>query len=374
MSRGEEDRRLRQPVAQEVETKAEQGQVTAKAEGQGRDAEMLDRGVGEQALEVPLGDDERQRHRQAEEAEDHQQRRREAWAEGASRDEVDPRKRVERHRQRGARQERRDRARRLAVGVRQPGVERREPRLGPVAGKREQERQPDQGRIEIGRDQHQPGPGEGVARLAQDRHRRGIEEERPEQREADPDRAQDEVLPGRLDRHGRAGEADQQGRHDRRRLDRHPYQPEVVEQRHRREAGREPQQESVVAAAVAGGEPARGLLHGKVRRGAGRGDRGDGDDEHEDVRPQRVHHDEPVEGADGAGGEDDAGEGQAGGARDRAEEQRDGTGPADVGAPGEGAGNDRDGDGQDHQRLDHPRRLRRWSVEVVPRTSSMRRA
>ncbi len=45
-----------------------------------------------------------------------------------------------------------------------------------------------------------------------------------------------------------------------------------------------------------------------------------------------------------------------------------------VGEPGREPGDDRSGDDEEHEELGHPRRLRSSSVEVLPKTSSMRRA
>ena len=126
--------------------------MAAEPEGEGREAEVLDRRVGEEPLEVALGDDERQRHGEAEQPEDDEQGRRERRAQRADRDEVEPGQRVERDGQRRPRQQRRDRARRLAVGVGQPGVERREPGLRAVAGEREDEGEADERRVEARRD------------------------------------------------------------------------------------------------------------------------------------------------------------------------------------------------------------------------------
>ena len=217
---------------------------------------MLDARVGQQPLEVLLADHERQRDGQAQEPEPDQQVRREARPQARDRDEVEADQGVERGDQRHARKQRADRAGRLAVGVGQPGVERRQADLGAVARQREDERQPQQARVQLRRDRDEARPVQRVGAVAQDAHGRGVGEQRREQREADADRAQDQVLPGRLDRVGRAVDADQQGRDDGRGLDGDPQQAQVVDERHGDQAGHEPQEQGVVVALVARPQPA----------------------------------------------------------------------------------------------------------------------
>ena len=96
---------------------------------------------------------------------------------------------------------RRDRRRALGMGVRQPGVQRRQADLGAVAEQQEHE-----GEVEQRRDRSaarpvtSTRPGHGVQALADHRPRRKIDEDGAEQRERDADAAQDEILPRRLER------------------------------------------------------------------------------------------------------------------------------------------------------------------------------
>ena len=65
---------------------------------------------------------------------------------------------VERAVQHGRREDRRRRHRRFAVGVRLPGVHRREPGLGPVAEQRQDEGQPHGGLVQLRGARGQEGP------------------------------------------------------------------------------------------------------------------------------------------------------------------------------------------------------------------------
>ena len=71
-------------------------------------------------------------------------------------------------------------------------------------------------------------PHHGVVPLADHRARRHVDEDGAEQRERDADAAKDEILPGRLERLVRAVDADHQHRRQRRELDRHPHEPDIV--------------------------------------------------------------------------------------------------------------------------------------------------
>ncbi len=151
---------------------------------------------------------------------------------------------VERGVEQKARKHRRNRRRRLAVRVRQPGMDRRQPGLGAVADQDE-----DEGELHQGRDR---GARSAEASLVQnsaigfdaaaDSDRRGGEE-RPDKGEGDADRADDQVLPHRLERQPARIERDQEGAQQRRRLHPDPHDAEIVrhqDQHHRRQRA-EPQ-------------------------------------------------------------------------------------------------------------------------------------
>src|SRR5207248_6805228 len=71
------------------------------------------------------------------------------------------------------------------------------------------------------------------------------EQDDPEQRDAEPERRQDEVLPPRLERVASPAEADEQRRGGGRRLDEEPRAAEVSDERHRDEHRPEREQEPV---------------------------------------------------------------------------------------------------------------------------------
>ena len=64
--------------------------------------------------------------------------------------------------------------------------------------------------------------------FAEHRPRRHVDEDGAEQRQRDADAAENEIFPRRLDRLGRAVDADHRHRGQRRHLDRHPHQADVV--------------------------------------------------------------------------------------------------------------------------------------------------
>jgi hypothetical protein len=106
----------------------------------------------------------------------------------------------------------------------------REPDLRAVAEQQEHEGEVEQRRIELRRAAHQDRPHHGIDALADHRLRRHVDQDGTEQRQRDTDAAQDEILPRRLERLVRAIDADHQHSGQRRQLDRHPHQPDVVRQ------------------------------------------------------------------------------------------------------------------------------------------------
>ncbi len=104
------------------------------------------------------------------------------------------------------------------------------------------------------------------------------------------------------------------------------------------------------------------------------GDAGDDEDEDEDVGAERVDDDQAVERAQRSVHEDEDRETDPGDDRRAEPGQRDPGRPPGVGEPGREAGHDRCDDDEEDEQLGHPRRLRSSSVEVLPNTSSIRRA
>jgi hypothetical protein len=166
------------------------------------------------------------RHRQ--EADRHHEIAREDCLAGGGADLVEAKKRDERAGRQPAREQRADDPRGLAVCVRLPGVHRREPHLGPVAHEED-----DEGGVQPRKRQGRRVAHQVVdhqRRIAPSVQRRVREQQRPEQGEGDPDTADEEIFPGRLERALVAIEVKQRRRDERVRLQRHPHEAEVVGQ------------------------------------------------------------------------------------------------------------------------------------------------
>ena len=114
------------------------------------------------------------------------------------------------------------------MGVRQPGVQRRQPHFGAVAEQQKDEGEIEQRRIETAGALDQDGPHHGVEAFADHRPCRHINEDGAEQSERDADAAENEIFPCRFERFVGAIDADHQHRGQRRHLDRHPHQADIV--------------------------------------------------------------------------------------------------------------------------------------------------
>ena len=112
--------------------------------------------------------------------------------------------------------------------VGQPGVQRREADLGAVAEQQEHEGDVEQRGIELRRVRDQHGPHHGVEPFADHRPRRHVDQDGAEQRQRDADAAEDEIFPRRFQRLMGAVDADHQHGGQRRQLDRHPHQADIV--------------------------------------------------------------------------------------------------------------------------------------------------
>jgi hypothetical protein len=137
-------------VVDDVQERAVHPQPPAEGEPQRDDPDVLDAAVAEQPLQIVLGDDERGRDDHGEQAEDEQQRLAPRGAASRPRDGQEAEDPEEGALDERPREQRRERGRRLAVGVRQPHVHRRQPRLGPVAHQDEDEPHADDARVEPG--------------------------------------------------------------------------------------------------------------------------------------------------------------------------------------------------------------------------------
>src|ERR1700722_14332380 len=112
--------------------------------------------------------------------------------------------------------------------VRQPGVERRKPDLGAVADEEKHEGERHHARVEAGGVLRQQVPRHRGQALAHHFLRGEIDQNGAEEGEADADAAEDEILPRRLDRGGRAIDADHHHGRERCDLDADPHQADIV--------------------------------------------------------------------------------------------------------------------------------------------------
>ena len=200
---------------------------------------------------------------------------------GRLHDTVDPQEREERAVRHPAREQGPDDPGGLAVGVGLPRVHRSEAHLRSVADEEEDE------------PRAQPRPGEPVGVIQEGPEeealvsggaveRRVRHEERAEEREGDPDRADHEVLPRRFQRAGVVVEVDEDRRRERRAFDRDPHDREVLRHGH----GRRHRQEGQEADAE---DPVRPLLPDpQVIDAVERAEREEQGDDDEDQASERI--------------------------------------------------------------------------------------
>ena len=147
----EEQHALGQAVVDQVQQRPVHGQA-ADADAQDQDAHVLDAGVGQHPLEVALPDHEHRGDGHRQQAhEDHDLAGELGFGAGAA-DLVDAQDRQEGAAGDAAGQQRAHHARRLAVGVRLPGVHRGQAHLGAVADEQQHERRVQPGRRQLGGD------------------------------------------------------------------------------------------------------------------------------------------------------------------------------------------------------------------------------
>ena len=123
-------------------------------------------------------------------------------------DHLEAQDREERDVEQQSRKHRRDGGRALGVRVGKPGVQRCQADLGAVPQQQEHERQVEQRRVEGRGPLHEHAPGHRLQTLSEHRARREIDEDSPEKRQRNTDAAQNEILPGCLERLVRAIDAD----------------------------------------------------------------------------------------------------------------------------------------------------------------------
>jgi len=273
-----EQGRLGQAVAEHVEQHGRQGGGADRG-SHGHHPHVLDAGVGQHPFEVALADQEGGGHEQGEQAADAEHHPEEVRPDHRVGDGLDAQDGIEGHREQHAAHQARHRRRGLAVRVGQPAVHGGESGLGGETEHGQRATRPDQRRVErqVGAAEHQPGQG----RLA-GAARGGVDEHDPEQGDGDAHGAEDDVLPGRLQRRPGAVVTDQEGRGDRGGLDRGPHQADVVGQDGEGHRGQEHRDQGVVGA----GEPA-GRRGGVAQPAPGRHE-ADRPDDGEHVRGESV--------------------------------------------------------------------------------------
>ncbi len=211
-----------------------------------------------------------------------------------------------------------DRGRGLGVGVGQPAVHRGQAGLGGEAEDGQGDGDPGQVGVQGDRAAGQCAPGQGRCAGG---HRGGVEQDDAEERDRDPDRAEDDVLPGGLERAAGAVVADEEGGGDGGGLDRDPQDAEVVAEDGQAHRGQEQADQGGVAAV-------RGGLGGPGRQPApqcGDRDRADGDQQ---PGRQRVGAQRTAAGDDRAVGVHGCQQAQAGGQHHDRHGQVSGAGPA----------------------------------------------
>ncbi len=161
--------------------------------------------------------------------------------------------------------------------VGQPGVQRRQAHLGAVAEKQEDEGDVEQSGIEFRRMLDQNRPDHAVLAFADHRPRRHIDQDGAEQRQRNPDAAQDEIFPRRFQRGMGAIDADHQHRGQRGDFHRHPHQADIVRHERQIHAEHHGLVHGVVEAQVDWRQPPAVELMGDIARaedGGGEADEG----------------------------------------------------------------------------------------------------
>ncbi len=349
MPAGAERDALGQPVAGDVQ-QHRGGRQPAAGGGAERDqAHVLHAGVGEHALVVTLPEQQGGGQGEGEHGGTDQQGPGEPGAQRHVRDHLVAQDRGEGHRQQHPGHQRRHRRRGLAVRVGQPGVQRHQPGLGAEPQDDQGDPHPGDGWIQLVRpgDEHRPVQGGGF----RDAGLPGgvVDQDGAQEGQGDPGGADDDVLPGGLDRGTGPPVADEEGGDDGGGLDRHPQHAEVGHQDGDGHRGQEGVYQNAVAARAAGVGVPGGVLRRQIG-GAGRaGEDRDRADDQQDPRGQgvgagqpAVAGDRPVPG-DADGQHDRAAQDRGGGDKTR---PGGGRPPAEHGVAGRGGQRDRDRGGQ----------------------------
>ncbi len=337
--RGEERDRLRERVVRHVEQCSEHGRLAAQPEPNCHDPHVLDARVREEALEVPLDEDERCRDKDGGEPEAEEQPPRERRPEDGRGDEVHAQEGVERAVHHPHRHENAGRRRGLAIRVRLPGVHRGEARLGAVADEGEHHGQLHGEGVQLPGVGEEPRPVEGGHLLAEDALARGEQQHGTEQGEGESHAAEDEELPGGLQRRVPVLEGHEEDGGEGRRFHRDPEDPEVVgrgDEEHRRDVGRH---EGHELRPLPRRHEARPLVALEVSHGVEARQEAHESGQDEDQGGEAVHAERSSESGRGVAGQEPpgGGEGQGEGRREAADES------GLLGPPGAGQGTDAGG-------------------------------
>ena len=261
--RGVEAERLRERVTDDVDRDAGERERAAEADPERDHAHVLEARVGEQPLPGLRPPEERAPRRRARRARSRRARRRRCARRSSARaPAATARRRAAPPGRSAAERSAETGRRRLGMRVGQPVVHGRPADLGREA------------RRAAGR-RRRPSSRDRATRAGSERHvsvssppppAARLEHEDPEQRHAEAERGEDEVLPARLERPGAAAEADEQRRGGGRRLDREPRGAEVAGERHGEQDGPEGEQRRPVDAVGPVGPEQRAAPLGEVLR------------------------------------------------------------------------------------------------------------
>ena len=285
-ARDQKASRLGQGMVGDVQERTGGAQGSAEAEPEADETDVLDTRVREHALVVGRGPQECRGHGDGQHAERKQDAAREAGPGRRVHGGLESQDRVNADAQQHARHEGAHRRRRLAVGVGQPRVHRRQPGLRAIADHEEHERELDDSRRQPGRQPQERRPPKGVDLVAELLDAGEIHQDSPEERDGDAHRADQQILVGRLERGARALEVDEEDRRERGALDRDPHEPDVVG----RDGEQHREHEQVEERIEAARRRVRDVT-GRFRRGQ----RADDADEGDHPRRQGVGAKQPVE-------------------------------------------------------------------------------
>ena len=298
-----EHERLGQAVGDAVHQARDNAQRTADAEAHGDEAHVLARAVGQLALDValPVHLEGRVAHR--EHAQNHHDQLGEARPHIGRGENVEPQHDEQRALQQHAGQQGRHGARRLGMGVGQPGVHGKQARLGAEADGGEHEGDHRERVVERGSHGQDGRPEHRLMRVGHHVGGVRVHEQRAEQTEGHAGRADDDVLPRRLQGKLGAVHPHEEHRGQGGGLHRHPHHDDVVGGDGQNHREHEQTEEHVVLFHLGGPELPIGHIVGHIgQRVQARGRRDNGN-EAQEQRPQPVQMEPAAQGEEVAAGE-----------------------------------------------------------------------